>query len=110
MDNIKVDAYLPLCEQYNSLAQSFFQQHLYFKNESKQLGKSVDYFDNPIQALKQNECAIAMLQTAICAVVFEAFAIESYTNFSEHIDWEIPYITQTMNPEKKEKDTLPFVR
>ena len=81
MDNIKVDAYLPLCEQYNSLAQSFFQQHLYFKNESKQLGKSVDYFDNPIQALKQNECAIAMLQTAICAVVFEAFGIESYTNF-----------------------------
>lgn len=81
MDNIKIDAYVPLCEQYNSLAQSFFQQHLYYKNELNKLGKSVDYFDNPALASKQNEYTIAMLQTAICAVVFEAFAIESYTNF-----------------------------
>ena len=81
MDNITVNSYLPLCEQYNSLAQSFFQQHLDLKAKLERFGKPIDFFENPILASKQNELTIGVLQTAIGAVVFEAFAIESYVNF-----------------------------
>lgn len=81
MNNITVNSYLPLCEQYNSLAQSFFQQHLDLKTELERFGKPIDFFENPVLASKQNELTMGVLQTAICAVVFEAFAIESYVNF-----------------------------
>lgn len=81
MEEISVNAYLPLCEQYNSLAQSFYQQHLEIKDKLTQLGKPADLFDNQSTAITQNALTMGMLQTAICAVVFEAFAIESYVNF-----------------------------
>ena len=81
MEEISLNAYLPLCEQYNSLAQSFYQQHLDIKGQLAQLGKPADLLDNPSLAIAQNALTIGMLQTAICAVVFEAFAIESYINF-----------------------------
>lgn len=81
MEEISVNAYLPLCEQYNSLAQSFYQQHLEFYGQLTQLGKPVDLIDDPSLATTQNTLVLEMLQSAICAVVFEAFAIEAYVNF-----------------------------
>lgn len=81
MEEISVNAYLPLCEQYNSLAQSFYQQHLEIKSQLTQLGKPADFLDNPSLASTQYELTIGMLQASISAVVFEAFAIESYVNF-----------------------------
>lgn len=81
MEEISVNTYLPLCEQYNSLAQSFYQQHLDIKAKIAQLGKSADMLENPSLANTQNMLTIGMLQTAISAVIFEAFAIESYVNF-----------------------------
>ena len=81
MEEISVNTYLPLCEQYNSLAQSFYQQHLDMKDKIAQLGKSADLLENPSLANTQNMLTIGMLQTAISAVIFEAFAIESYVNF-----------------------------
>lgn len=81
MEEISVNAYLPLCEQYNSLAQSFYQQYLDIKGQLTQLGKPADLLDNPSLAITQNALTMGMLQTAISAVVFEAFAIESYVNF-----------------------------
>lgn len=53
--------YIPLCEQYNGLAQSFYRQY------------------QDVKGQKGGE--LYTLQAAICAVVFEAFAIESYVNF-----------------------------
>ena len=54
MEEISVNTYLPLCEQYNSLAQSFYQQHLDIKDKIAQLGKSADLLENPSLANTQN--------------------------------------------------------
>lgn len=61
MNTMEFSGYVPLCEQYNGLAQSFYQQYL--------------------DAKEQKRDAMCLLQSAICAVVFEAFAIEAYVNF-----------------------------
>ena len=61
MSKNEFSGYVPLCEQYNGLAQSFYKQY------------------QEVQAQKGGE--LYALQAAICAVVFEAFAIESYVNF-----------------------------
>lgn len=81
MDEISINAYVPLCEQYNTLAQSFYQQHLDLKSQLEQLGPPADFLENPILANAQMELHAGIFQAAICAVVFEAFAIESYVNF-----------------------------
>ena len=81
MEEISVNAYLPLCEQYNSLAQSFYQQYHEINDKLSQLGKPADLLCNPSLAIDKNVLTMRMLQSAICAVVFEAFAIESYVNF-----------------------------
>ena len=74
MDEISINAYVLLCEQYNTLAQSFYQQHLDLKSQLEQLGAPADFLENPILANAQLEIQAGILQTAICAVVFEAFA------------------------------------
>ena len=61
MSKNEFSGYVPLCEQYNGLAQSFYKQY------------------QEVKAQKGGE--LYALQAAICAVVFEAFAIESYVNF-----------------------------
>lgn len=81
MDEISVNMYMPLCEQYNSLAQNFYQQYLIQRNEAIRVGKSFDFFENPEAAILQSKRNIIILQLAICSVVFECFAIESYVNF-----------------------------
>lgn len=81
MEDISFIGYLPLCEQYNCLAQSFYQQHLEAKAQLSRLGGPADFLDNPVLANAQFELTMGVLQTAICAVVFEAFAIEAYVNF-----------------------------
>ena len=81
MKDISFNAYLPLCEQYNNVAQSFYQQHLDAKQQLTQFEESVDLLDNFNRAIAKAELEMGVLQTAICAVVFEAFAIEAYVNF-----------------------------
>lgn len=61
MNTMEFSGYVPLCEQYNGLAQSFYRQYL--------------------DAKEQKRDAICLLQSAICAVVFQAFSIEAYVNF-----------------------------
>lgn len=81
MSEIQFNTYLPLCEQYNTLAQSFYQQYVDAKQELLLLGKNVDIMENIGLARTKSQLEMAMLQSAICAVVFEAFAIEAYVNF-----------------------------
>lgn len=81
MNDISINAYVPLCEQYNDIAQSFFQQYKDLRDEQASLGKPIDYFEKPNEAEHQTFLSIGILRTAIGAVVFEAFAIESYVNF-----------------------------
>ena len=57
-----MNCYLPLCEQYASMAKSFYFQY-------QESAESYDSF-----------ASIAMEQTAICAVIFQALAVESYVN------------------------------
>ena len=67
------DGYLTLCEQYDSMAQSFYIQYLDVK-------KRYEITPNEV-SIKKMETYIGSLQSAICAVVFEALAIEAYVNF-----------------------------
>ena len=60
-----MDCYFTFCEQYATMAKSFyFQYHQYQEN-----AKSGD-----------SSASMAMEQAAICAVIFQALAVESYVN------------------------------
>ena len=57
-----METYLPFCEQYAAMAQSFYSQY-----QQSTAGNGV-------------LASIAMEQDAICAVIFQALAVESYVN------------------------------
>ena len=57
-----MEIYFPLCEQYAAMAQSFYSQY-------QQSAAGNDVLDS-----------IAMEQAAICTVIFQALAVESYVN------------------------------
>ena len=57
-----METYLPFCEQYAAMAQCFYSQY-------QQSAAGNDVIDS-----------IAMEQSAICAVIFQALAVESYVN------------------------------
>ncbi|SFO93461.1 hypothetical protein SAMN05216343_10141 [Oscillibacter sp. PC13] len=56
---------LPLCEQYAAMAKSFYFQYHQHQENAKSGAPSA---------------SIAMEQAAICAVIFQALAVESYVN------------------------------
>ena len=57
-----MEVYFPLCQQYAAMAQSFYSQY-----QQSAAGNDV-------------LASIAMEQAAICAVIFQALAVESYVN------------------------------
>lgn len=71
--------YLPLCEQYHSLAKNFFAQ--YVDITSGQHPATSDWLENPEESTRLMCFHIARLQAAICSVIFEALSIESLINF-----------------------------
>ena len=71
--------YLPLCEQYHSLAKNFFAQ--YVDITSGQHPATSDWLENPEESTRLMCFHIAQLQAAICSVIFEALSIESLINF-----------------------------
>lgn len=80
MKELRLRAYLPLCEQYEAMAQNFFKQYQDLSKETNQFGESYDILENPHEALDMCAAKMHAFQAAICAIVFEAFAIESYVN------------------------------
>ena len=60
-----MNCYLPLCEQYASMAKLFYFQY----NQYRENAESGDL-----------SASIAMEQAAICAIIFQALAVESYVN------------------------------
>lgn len=81
MEEYSINCYLPLCEQYERMAQSFFQQYNDLNAKHTNLGKPKDYLEDPVGASVQMQLTLDILHAAIASIVFEAFAIESYVNF-----------------------------
>ena len=57
-----MEVYFPLCQQYAAMAQSFYSQY-----QQSTAGNDI-------------LTSIAMEQAAVCAVIFQALAVESYVN------------------------------
>lgn len=81
MEDYSINCYISLCEQYEGMAQSFFQQYSDLKAKQAKLGNSIDYLENPVGGIQQTQLSLFILQAAISAIVFEALAVESYVNF-----------------------------
>ena len=60
-----MNCYFTLCEQYDTMAKSFYFQYHQYQEDAKSGDPSA---------------SIAMEQAAICAVIFQALAVESYVN------------------------------
>ena len=72
--------YLPLCEQYNALAQRFYNN---YKSIEKNYGSepSCDFFEFPEKALSKESMYGKMEAFALCTIIFAALSIEAYVNF-----------------------------